>query len=213
MSAMDATLEPQLEATYPVRLEIARPEKQSRLTNFPFGLGTFIRFVILVPHLIILYFFQILAGIIYLVGTIAILFTGRYPEGLFRFYAGYLRWTANVYAYFASLYDNYPPFTTDQQEYPLVLEVDYPPRSSRLLNLPIFGSLIKSLLLLPHFIVLFFLIIAAVVVVSIAQLSILFTGSFPQGMHGFVTGVGRWAIRVNCYLVALTDKYPPFSFS
>ena len=52
---------------------------------------------------------------------------------------------------------------------------------------------------------------AAFVVVFIAQFAILFSGSFPEGMHTFVVGVGRWSTRVNAYLYALTDKYPPFS--
>ena len=49
------------------------------------------------------------------------------------------------------------------------------------------------------------------VVLFIAQFAILFTGSFPEGMHRFVIGVGRWSTRTNAYNVALTDKYPPFS--
>jgi hypothetical protein len=48
-------------------------------------------------------------------------------------------------------------------------------------------------------------------VLFIAQFAVLFTGSFPQGMHGFMAGVLRWSARVNAYLYALTDRYPPFS--
>jgi hypothetical protein len=58
-----------------------------------------------------------------------------------------------------------------------------------------------------------FLFIAALVVVFIAMFAVLFTGAFPEGMHRFVTGVFRWAQRVNLYVYSMTDKYPPFSLS
>jgi hypothetical protein len=197
---------------YPVRFTIDRPEKQSRITNFPLGIGFFIRSIILIPHFVILYFFQIAAYLVYFIASIVILFTGRYPEGLFNFFVGYTRWTMNVYSYLLSLFDAYPPFSMDQQPgYPAVLEVDYLAEKSRLLNFPVLGLFIKFLLTIPHLIILFFLSLVAMLVVFIAQFAILFTGSFPAGMHGFVTGVGRWYTRVQGYTYALTDRYPPFS--
>ena len=200
--------------SYPLRLEITRPEKQSRLTNFPLGIGSFIRTLLLIPHLVILYFFQIVASIIYFIATFAILFTGRYPEGMFKFFVGYTRWMSNAYGYLGSMYDAYPPFIMDPQEgYPLTLEVDYVAQKSRLLNFPFFGLLIKSLLALPHFIILMFLGLVAYIAIFIAQFAILFTGSFPSGLYNFVVGTGRWWTRVNGYVYGLTDRYPPFSMS
>jgi hypothetical protein len=57
--------------------------------------------------------------------------------------------------------------------------------------------------------VLFFLDIAAFVVVIVAWFAILFTGSSPRGMFGFVEGVIRWNIQVTAYTLTLvTDRYP-----
>jgi hypothetical protein len=198
---------------YPVRYDVIREPAQSRLTNFPIGIGTFIRSILLIPHFIILYFLGIVGAVVYFIATFAILFTGTYPRGMFDFYVGFQRWNSNAYAYLASLYDKYPPFSMDQQEgYPLSLSVEYPATLSRVLNFPLWiGLLIKLILCIPHLIILFFLFIAAFVVVFIAQFAILFTGSFPEGMHTFVVGVGRWWMRVNAYAYALTDQYPPFS--
>ncbi|HEY4684881.1 MAG TPA: DUF4389 domain-containing protein [Dehalococcoidia bacterium] len=212
MSTAMGTATPEAGA-YPIRLTIERPASQSRLTNFPLFIGSFIRMILLIPHLIILYFFQLLANLVYFIATFIILFTGRYPEGMLRLYVGYLRWTSNVYAYLAHLYDKYPPFSTDQQDYPLRFEVDSPGRLSRLLNFPFIGIFIKFVLTIPHLVILAFLMLAAYVVIFIAQFAILFTGSFPAGMHGFVVGVGRWYVRVTGYHYALTDRYPPFSLS
>ena len=199
---------------YPIRLDVQRPTAQSRLTNFPLGIGFFIKEIFLIPHLVILYFLQIVASIVYLIATFAILFTGRYPLGLFNFYVGFLRWQSNVYGYLFSAYDKYPAFSMDAQpDYPLSLAVDSPQELNRILNFPVLGYIIKTILLIPHLVILAFLFLAAMVVLFIAQFAILFTGSFPEGMHRFVIGVWRWSTRTNAYIVALTDKYPPFSLS
>jgi hypothetical protein len=213
MTTEMATGEPSA-TPYPVHFDVQRPASQSRLTNFPLGIGLFIRGILLIPHLIILYFLQIVGGIVYLIATFAILFTGRYPRGLFNFYVGYTRWTSNVYGYFFSAYDKYPPFSMDPQtDYPLSFSAEYPETLSRLLNFPFLGLFIKLILLIPHWIIVTFLALVAMVILFIAQFAILFTGSFPEGMYKFMIGVGRWSTRVNAYAYALTDKYPPFSMS
>jgi hypothetical protein len=155
---------------------------------------------------------QFVAHIVYFIATFVILFTGHYPRGMFEFYVGYMRWTANLYGYLLHLYDDYPPFSTDERPYPLTLTVDYPEKSSRLLNLPLqIGLIIKLILTIPHWVVLAFLIVAVLVVLFIAMFAILLTGSFPESMHSFVVGVGRWLVRVQGYVYGLTDVYPPFS--
>lgn len=198
-------------AVYPIRLEIARPEGQSRLTNFPF-MGGIIRAVLLIPHLIVLNFLSIAANIAYFFATYAIFFTGRYPRGLFDFAVGVTRWNTNVFVYWGHLRDEYPPFSMEASEHRVLVEVDYPERSSRVLNLPWIGILIKLVLLIPHLIVLEFLLLAVLLITLVAEFAILFTGSYPEGLHNFVVGVGRWWLRTTAYSIALTDRYPPFSF-
>ena len=111
---------------YPVGYGVERPPSQSRLTNFPLGIGLFIRAILLIPQFIVLYFIGLVASILYFIATFAILFTGKYPEGMFSFIAGYVRWNANIGGYLLSLYDKYPPFSGDQQaDYPLKVAVDY----------------------------------------------------------------------------------------
>ena len=71
--------------------------------------------------------------------------------------------------------------------------------------------LVKWLAAIPHYVVLLFLYIAAFVVVIMAWFAIVFTGTYPRGMFGFVEGVFRWTSRVTAYAFTLvTDEYPPF---
>lgn len=196
--------------SYPIQVDIQRPETQSRITNFPL-FGSFIRLLLVIPNAIVYYFVAAAAQVVFLVATVAILFTGRYPRGLFNFAVGANRWSLGLSAYLFSLNDTYPAFSISEGKYPATFTVEYPEHSSRILNFPIFGMFIKALMLLPNIIVLYFVILVAELLVFIGQFAILFTGSFPAGMHSFAVGAVRWQFRTTGYMLALTDRYPPFS--
>jgi len=53
--------------------------------------------------------------------------------------------------------------------------------------------------------------IAVWAVYVIAFFAVLFTGRWPQGLRNFAVGFMRWVLRVEAYLLLLTDDYPPFA--
>ena len=184
---------------YPLRFEIEYPEQLSRWLIF-------VKWLLAIPHFLILYALSALANVITFVAFFAILFTGRYPRGLFDFVVNIYRWQENVFAYYALFRDEYPPFSWEAGKYPVTFEVDYPERLSRWM------IFVKWLLAIPHIVVLLFLYIVALVVWVIVWFAILFTGRFPRGLFDFLVGVSRWSLRVNAYaLLLLRDDYPPFS--
>ena len=187
-------------ADYPVRFDVEYPERLSRWKIF-------LKWLFAIPHVIIIYLLSIVNNVMIFIAFFAVLFTKKWPRGMFDFSLQIQRWTANVLAYgFLLLRDEYPPFSGDSGDYPLTLEVEYRDDLSRWM------IFVKWLLVIPHLIVLVVLAIAAYVVVIIAFFAILFTGSYPRGMFDFVTGTLRWTNRVNAYANWLmTDKYPPFS--
>jgi hypothetical protein len=198
---MEAASTPVAGATdYPARYDVEYPERLSRWKIF-------VKWLLAIPHFIIVYLLQIVAGLMTIVAFFAILFTKKWPRGMFDFMVQIQRWTENVLVYALTLQrDEYPPFSGDEGEYPVRLEVDYDENLSRWL------IFVKWLLVIPHLIVLMFLFIAAYVVVFIAFFAILFTGKYPRGMFDFVVGVFRWTVRVNAYgQWLMTDRYPPFS--
>jgi hypothetical protein len=185
---------------YPVTYDVAYPERLSRWKIF-------LKWLLAIPHLIIVYLLGIVFYVLQIIGFFAVLFTKKWPRGLFDFALQIQRWTGNVYIYaFALLRDEYPPFSGDAGEYPLTLEVQYDENLSR------WQIFLKWLFALPHYLVLAVLGIGAVIAVLIAFFAILFTGRYPRGLFDFVVGVIRYAVRVQAYAFwFMTDRYPPFS--
>jgi hypothetical protein len=186
-------------AAYPVRYDVEYPEELSRWLIF-------VKWLLAIPHFIILYALGIASFVVGVIALFAILFTKRYPRGLFDFVVNVNRWSANVDAYVGFLRDEYPPFSWEPGQYAVTYEVDYPEELNRWL------PLIKWwLLAIPHYIVLFFLGIAVFFVWVSAFFAILFTKRYPRGLFDFTVGYTRWEYRVNAYAGLLRDEYPPFS--
>ncbi|TFD54575.1 DUF4389 domain-containing protein [Cryobacterium frigoriphilum] len=194
-----------------------------------------VKWVLVIPHLIVLFFLWIAFMVCTVVAGFGILFTGRYPRALFDFNVGVLRWTWRVsfYGYSALGTDQYPPFTLARTDYPADFEVAYPEQLSRGL------VLVKWwLLAIPHL-----LIVAALtggligwgsgwgngaagdgawadgsnagvsllgLLVFIAGVILLFTGRFRQGLFDLILGINRWVFRVITYTALMRDEYPPF---
>jgi len=76
-------------------------------------LTTAFRLILVIPHLIVLALLGIAALVAWIVAFFAVLFTGRWPDGLRDFVVGVMRWGTRVNAYFLLLTDEYPPFTFD----------------------------------------------------------------------------------------------------
>jgi hypothetical protein len=186
-----------------------------------------VKWLLAIPHFVVLFFLWLAFVVLTVVAFFAILFTGRYPRGIFDFNVGVLRWTWRVvfYSYGALGTDRYPPFTLHDAEYPATLELAYPERLSRGL------VLVKWwLLAIPHYIVVGVFLgggyAAAEVsdwiwvigfeagligtLVLFAAVALLFTTRYPQGIFDFVLGLDRWVARVAVYAGLMTDTYPPF---
>jgi hypothetical protein len=71
-----------------------------------------VKWLLAIPHYIVLLFLTIAAVVVVIIAWFAILFTARYPRDFFDFVVGVLRWYLRVYAYaFLMTTDRYPPFS------------------------------------------------------------------------------------------------------
>jgi hypothetical protein len=188
-----------------------------------------VKWLLLVPHLVVLVFLWVAFVVLTIVAGVAILFTGRYPPALFEFNLGVLRWSWRVgfYGYSALGTDRYPPFTLDRADYPADLDIAYPTRLSRGL------VLVKWwLLAIPHYLIVAVLTGGGAtwtyqvttdtswqialgggligVLVLVAGVALLFTARYPAGLFELIVGLNRWVYRVIAYAALMTDQYPPF---
>jgi hypothetical protein len=182
-----------------------------------------VKWLLAIPHFIVLFFLWIAFAVVSVVAFFAILLTGRYPRGLFDFNVGVLRWSWRVgfYSYSALGTDRYPPFSLKEEPgYPARLEVEYPQSLSRGL------VLVKWwLLAIPHYLVVG--VFGGIgwaatsnsdyagagligLLVLFAGVVLLFTGRYPESLYAFVMGMNRWVFRVAVYSLLMTDAYPPF---
>ena len=213
-------------ATYPAHLEARLEQPLSRWLWL-------VKWILVIPHLIVLMFLWAAFAVLSVVAFVAILFTERYPRSIFDFNVGVLRWTWRVQYYTTSAFatDRYPPFTlADDPDYPTHFDVDYPERLSRWL------VLVKWwLLALPHYLVVAIFVGGAWttsrevgaahwaassgdvswpgligLLALISAVVLLFTGRYPRALFDFLLGMSRWVLRVAAYVSLMTDQYPPF---
>jgi hypothetical protein len=186
-----------------------------------------VKWLLVIPHLVVLAFLWLAFLVTTVVAGVAVLFTGRYPRGIFDFNVGVLRWSWRVafYSFGVNGTDAYPPFTLGPAEgYPASLDIAYPTQLSRGL------VLVKWwLLAIPHYLIVGVFLggtrtgwtsggesvqvpVAGLNtwLLLVAVVALLFTGRYPDGLFRFLLGVHRWLFRVIAYVALMTDDYPPF---
>ena len=184
-----------------------------------------VKWLLVIPHLVVLFFLWCAVSVLTVVAGFAILFTGRYPRAIFDFNVGVMRWTWRVSFYGLSAFgtDKYPPFSLQPDpSYPADFTVDYPQRLSRGL------VLIKWwLLALPQYLIVAIFaggwefgrnaawrvtggggLIALLAVIAVIILAV--SGRYPQRIFNLVMGLNRWCYRVLAYAALMRDEYPPF---
>ena len=98
---------PSTEDQQNIHLDLDYPNAQTDLKR---GMPL-VKWFLAIPHYVILFFLWIAVFVVVLIAWFAIIFTGRYPRGLFDFVVGVMRWTWRVQAYALLLAtDKYPPF-------------------------------------------------------------------------------------------------------
>lgn len=139
-----------------------------------------------------------------IVAWFALLFTMHHPGTLYRLAAHFLRWRVRANAYLMLLTDEYPPF--GDGAYPAELEL-VPPTRERDFTAVLF----RMIFVLPQLVALWVLGIMWGITTVVAWFTIVFTGSYPDGLFRFGVGALRWSTRVEAYVLLLTDEYPPFA--
>ncbi|HZO36688.1 MAG TPA: DUF4389 domain-containing protein [Solirubrobacteraceae bacterium] len=196
MSAYPAAAE---QSRYPVQYEADYVERRSRLT-------TFFRWLLAIPHLIVISVLGFFAYIVVIVAWFALLFTARWPQGMYNFTAGVLRYAARLYGYLHLATDTYPPFDLgEHDEYPIRLKIAPPLESYSRAKV-----FFRILLAIPVAIIAYALYLVANLGAFIAWFVIVITGKQAQGLQNMINLGVAYYVRSAAYFCLITEDWPPF---
>jgi hypothetical protein len=165
-----------------------------------------VKWLLAIPHYVVLLFLGIALFFVLIITFFAVLFTRRYPRGLFDFVVGVIRYGWRVTSYVLLMVDDYPPFKLeDDPGYPARLRIDYPEDGVDRWRPP-FAWLVA----IPYLLVANVLQQLAHLITIFAFFTILFTKRYPDGMFQLVVVALRWQIRGGSYALWMTTRYPPF---
>jgi Domain of unknown function (DUF4389) len=186
---------------YPVTYEADhQAEGRNRLT-------TFFRYIVAIPWLIVVGIYGFVASIAVIAAWFALVFTAKYPEGIYNFVAGYVRMHARVNAFIHLATDEWPPF--DGNEHP-----DYPVRTGIPAPKAEYSRLKAGLRLIvgiPVILLAYVQTLIAYVIAIIAWFAILFTGKLSEGLFDPMRSALAYVTRATAYFALLTEDYPPFT--
>jgi hypothetical protein len=186
--------------SYPVKFEMDYVEQRNRLT-------TFFRGVMIVPLYLLNIVYGIAFAFVVLIAWFALLFTGRWPEGLYKFAVGYLRFSARFSAYALLATDVYPPFNGDEDpNYPVRLTVD--PPLEHYSRLKVF---FRYFYVIPAEIIAFFYGLLGFGAALASWFVIVFTGKQSSGLQDAIRRALGYTTKVNALVYLITETYPPAS--
>ncbi len=178
----------------PILVTFAPPTRQRRLT-------VLVRIIITIPHLVVLTALAVAVWAVALIGWFAALFTGKLPEWAHTFITGVLRWQTRVYAYLFMLTDVYPPFSLDDDGYPVRLAI-------RQTKLSWAAVLFRLLVAVPAGFAAEFATYGLAVLSFFGWLIALVTGQLPPVLHQAAAAIVRYVVRYQGFFFMLTDEYP-----
>lgn len=174
--------------------------ERSRLT-------VFFRYFMLLPLLLVGILYTLALIVTWPLAGLAVLFTARYPAGLYRFNGGVLRFTTRVNAYGALLTDAYPPFGTGEEPgYPVRLTIGPPAERYSRLRVPL-----RSFFGFPVLLLNWGISTMGAIAALVSWFWILFKGRQVQGLHDALALSTAYAARASAYFMFMTEAYPPFT--
>jgi len=189
---------------YPATIEVETPPT---IANW----RPLVQWILAIPHLIISWALDYVAGAVAVVSWFVILFTGKLPEGLANFQIMIIRYTTRAQLYAGFLHDDYPPYdftmsSRDSGTTPVRIDVEPELEDRNRLTVGL-----RFLWIIPAALYAILVAIVGIVAWFLSFFAVLFTGRWPEGLRSWVVKSVRVFTRLTAYGALLTDEYPPFS--
>ncbi len=161
------------------------------------------RMILVVPQYLVLYFLGIALEIVVVIGWFGALFMGRLPNWVYEFASGVVRWQIRVGGYVLLLTDAYPPFSLDDEDYPVRPMIPPPGRLNR------WAVFFRIVLVIPAAV--FYQLVAVGLVLPllfVAWIITIVSGRMPPALYSAYAALLRYGARFTSYLTLLTSEYP-----
>jgi uncharacterized protein DUF4389 len=183
--------------SYPVEFEMDYVERRSRLT-------TFFRSTLAIPHVLFAVVYGVAFYVVYFIAWFALMFTGRWPAGLYEFAGGFLRYITRLSAYMYLGVDQYPPFSgAPDDSYPVRVHIAPPLESYS--RLKVFFRAWYAILAL---VIRYAMAIVIAFVGLISWFAIVFTGRQPESLQNALYFALSYTTRADGLIFLITETYP-----
>jgi hypothetical protein len=185
--------------SYPIGFEMDYVQRRSRLT-------TFLRYLLAIPHFFFAFFYEIAFFVVLVLAWFALLITGTWPDSLYSFAGGFLRYLARLTAYLSLGVDAYPPFTgAEDDSYPVRVHIAPPlAKYSRL------KVLFRAIYVILAYVIRYALGIVLGFVSVLSWVAIVITGRQPASLQSAIKFCLAYTIRADALMLLITETYPPF---
>ena len=186
---------------YPVTYAADYPgDGRNRLT-------TFFRYFVAIPWLIVAAIYGFIASWAIFFAWFALVFTARYPAGLYNFVGGFLRFSSRVNAFVALATDEYPSFNGGEDpDYPVRIGVPEPKAEYSRAK-----AFFRIIIGIPVLLLAYVQGLIAMVMAFLGWFAILFTGRMSEGLFEPLRSALAYQTRANAYFYLVTEDWPPFS--
>lgn len=174
-------------------------EGRSRLT-------VFFRYFLIIPWAIVAVFYGLAAYFVAVFAWFALLFTGRYPEGAYRFNSGFVRFHSRIMSWGNLLTDEWPPFDgKPSAEYPVRTYIPEP--LAEYSRAKVFFRILYGI---PVMILNYVMQVISGIVAFVAWLAIVILGRLPEGLYKPLRAAISYQVKAVAFWFLITETYPPF---
>jgi len=174
-------------------------ERRSRLT-------TFLRLFLVLPHLLFAFAYVVAFYVVYIISWFALMFTARWPVGLYEFASGFLRYITRLSAYLYLGVDTYPPFSgAEDDSYPVRVHIAPPlDHYSRL------KVLFRSIYAIVAIVIRYAMGIVISCASFVSWFVIVATGRQPASLQSALKFALSYTTQADALIFLITETYPPF---
>lgn len=195
---------------YP-QIKVSKIKKPNRLWAIPFAGGA-VKALILIPVGIEIVFLGIWVFFVSIANSFYVLVNGKYWNYSYKLNVGFFRLLLKTKFFFAGLTDKYPGFNLKIEDN-FSLDIKKPQKPNKLFAVPVFGGLVRIILIIPFAIYTQVIKSGSQVGVVASSIPVLVNGNYPESTFEMYRDGQRLGISQSAYILGLSDTYPNFKIS